>query len=199
MQNKTLLALALFAAAGAAQAETADLNFGPDSFRFFLSGPLSRAGNGLSGQYDAGVIYKEGDKNSSDPKDAQLKLGHVGVLATGDVGAKGAEAAAGLGARLVYADRADQTGGALALGGQFDLRLPGYERVGLGGYGWYAPEITSFADVKSYSEFALDVDFEVVKAASVYAGYRLVNVKPENGRLGSEADSSGHLGIRLNF
>lgn len=195
---KILAAGLLTAAAAGAHAEQADINIGPDSVRFFLAGPLSRAASGLTGQYDLGLIYKEGDDKSANPKDKQLKLAHIGVLATGDAGAKSAKASAGLGLRAVFADRRGTTGEAVALGGQFDVRLPGYERVGLGGYGWYAPNILSFSDVKNYSEFALDVEFQVVKAASVYAGYRDVNVKPEGGG-NSDADSSGHIGIRLNF
>ena len=193
------LASALFAlAASSAHAETADLNFGPDSFRFALAGPLSRAASGLKGQFDAGVIYKKGEDNNNDPRKSRLTLGHVGALATGDAGAKGLKAAAGLGGRLVYADRANTTGGAFALGGQFDIRLPGFERVGLNGYGYIAPSITTFSEVAHYHEYALDVDFEIVRAASLYAGYRKVFVKSDRGEKG-DADSDGHIGLRLNF
>lgn len=202
MIQKSLAAALLASLAGLAQAETVDFNIGPDSLRGFLSGPLSRLSGNLSGQYDAGFVYKEGEESSADPKDAELSLAHFGVLATGDVGARAAQAAAGLGARLIYADRqlagGSSSGGALAFGGQFDLRMPGFERVGFTGYGWYAPEITSFSGVKSYNELALDVEFEVVRAAAVYVGYRLINLKPEAGG-DSEADSSGHVGLKLNF
>lgn len=199
MRYAKLLAVSLLtAAATGAQAEVADINIGPDSVRLFLAGPLSRVASSFSGQYDLGVIYKKGDRNSPDPTDQQLKLAHVGVLATGDAGAKGTNASAGLGLRAVFADRHGSTGEAVALGGQFDARLPGYQRVGLGGYAWFAPSIISFGNVKNYSEYALDVEFEVVKAASVYAGYRGVNVKPKGGG-SADADSSGHIGIRLNF
>ncbi|TAM27765.1 MAG: hypothetical protein EPN60_07840, partial [Nevskiaceae bacterium] len=72
--RKLCFALGLVAAAGTAQAETVDFNLGPDSFRGFLSGPLSRLAGNLSGQYDTGFIYKEGQDGSADPKDAELKL-----------------------------------------------------------------------------------------------------------------------------
>ena len=66
------------------------------------------------------------------------------------------------------------------------------------GIGYFAPNILSFSDLKSYSEYALDVEFEVVRAAAVYLGYRRVNVKPEpNGP--SNADDGAHLGLRLSF
>ncbi|MDO9454408.1 MAG: YfaZ family outer membrane protein [Stagnimonas sp.] len=196
--KKIIAALALTAFAQCAAAEEIDLNISSDAVRGGLSGPLSRLFSGVSGQYDAGLIYKEGEDNSADPKDAKLTLGHFGVLATGDMGAKVAQAAAGLGVRAVFADREGTTGAALALGGQFEVRLPGFERVGLSGYGYIAPNILSFSDVKSYSEYALDVEFEVIRAAAVYAGYRRVNVKPEpNGP--SNADDGAHIGLRLTF
>lgn len=200
--KKLLLGTALLALTGAAQAETLDFNIGPDSLRGFLSGPLAKISDGLTGQYDFGFIYKEGDDGSTDPDDSKLKLAHAGVLATGDMGVSGADAKAGLGARVVYADRslagASASGLALAFGGQFNVRLPSFERVGFTGYGWYAPSITSFADIKNYSEAAFDVEFEVVRAAAVYVGYRLVNVKPDGGG-SQQADSSAHVGLKLNF
>lgn len=196
--KKLIAAAALAALAQTASAEEFDINIGKDSVRGVLAGPLTRLVSDVSGQYDLGVIYKDGKKNSADPQDTALTLGHVGVLATGDVGAKGAEAAAGLGVRVIVADRGSATGGALALGGQFKLRLPGFERVALSGYGYLAPSILSFSDVKNYSEFALDVELEVVRAAAVYAGYRRVNLKPDPAGP-SKADDGAHIGLRLTF
>jgi len=196
--KKQLIAVLLAGTAHLAAAEEFDLNINNDAVRGALSGPLSRVFSGVTGQYDTGLLYKMGEDNSTDPKDVKLTLGHFGVLATGDVGAKGADAGAGLGVRAVLADRGDATGAALALGGQFEVRLPGFERVGLSGYGFFAPQILSFSDLKSYSEYALDVEFEVVRAAAIYAGYRRVNIKPEpNGP--SNADDGAHIGLRLSF
>jgi hypothetical protein len=196
--KKLFAAVALAAFAQGVQAEEFDINIGEDSVRGALSGPLSRVFGGVSGQYDFGLIYKEGKDNPTKAKDTQLTLGHFGVLATGDMGAKGADAGAGLGARVVFADRGNATGAAVALGGQFEVRMPGFERVAFSGYGYLAPSILSFSDVKNYSEFALDVEFEVVRSAAIYAGYRLVNVKPEPSGP-SKADDSAHIGLRLSF
>jgi len=188
---KKLLAVALLATTSlAVQAEEASFSLGEDSVRGYFAGPLSRLFSGTTGQYDAGLIYRD--------ESADLMLAHLGLLATGDIGAKGVAGGAGLGARLILADYGNVTGAAFALGGQFDLRLPTFERIGLTGYGWIAPGITSLSEVKSYSEFALDVEFEVVRAAAVFAGYRRVNVEPENGGP-SKADSGPHIGLRLTF
>lgn len=196
--KKLIAFAALSAFAQLAAAEEFDLNISEDTVRGALSGPLSRVFSGVTGQYDAGLIYKKGDNGSSDPKDTDLTLGHIGVLATGDVGAKGAEAGAGLGVRGIFADRGSATGGALALGGQFEVRMPGFERLGLSGYGYFAPGILSFSDVKNYSEYAIDLEFQVVHSAAIYGGYRRVNLKPEpNGP--RNADDGAHIGLRLNF
>jgi hypothetical protein len=196
--KKLLIAATLAALAPQVMAEQIDLDISSDAVRGALSGPLSRAFTGVTGQYDLGLIYKEGEDGSADPKDRQLTLGHIGVLATGDMGAKGAQAAAGLGVRGVLADRDGTNGGAVALGGQFDVRLPGFERIGLSGYGYIAPSVLSFGDIKNYSEYALDLDFEVVRAAAIYVGYRRVNVKPEPDGP-ANADDGAHLGLRLRF
>ena len=196
--NRLIAAAMLAACAQSATAEEIDIDLSSDSVRGELSGPLSRIFSSVTGQYDAGLIYKQGEDNSADPKDTPLTLGHFGVLATGDVGAKGAEVAAGLGARAVFADRGNASGAALALGGQFAVRMPGFERLGLSGYAYIAPNILSFSDIKSYSEYALNVEFEVIHAAAVYVGYRRVNLKPEpNGP--SNADDGAHIGLRLSF
>jgi hypothetical protein len=196
--KKLLAVLALAGCAQGAQAEEFDINLAEDSVRAALAGPLSRVFSGVTGQYDLGAIYKEGKDNPTKAEDVELLLGHVGALATGDMGAKGTDAAAGLGVRAVFADRGDATGAALALGGQFEVRMPGFERLSLMGYGYLAPGILSFSDVKNYSEFALDVKFEVVRAASLYAGYRQVNVKPEPSGP-AKADDGAHIGLKLNF
>jgi hypothetical protein len=196
--NKLLTTAVLLATTATAQAETADINFSSESVRFALAGPLSRAKTGLVGQYDAGVIYKQRGDNRNDPRDARLTLGHVGALATGDAGAKGLKMAAGLGGRVILADREDATGGAFALGGQFDVRMPGFERLGLSGYGYLAPTIVTFGEVEQYHEYALDLDFQIVRSASAYVGFRQVFVKTEDSGKG-DADSEGHLGLRVNF
>lgn len=190
--------LLLAAAASTAQAETADINFSSESVRLALAGPLSRAKTGLAGQYDAGVIYKQRGDNRNDIRDGRLTLGHIGALATGDAGAKGLKLAAGLGGRVILADREDSAGGALALGGQFDVRMPGFERLGLSGYGYLAPTIVTFGEVGQYHEYALDLDFQIVRSASAYVGFRKVFLKTEDGGKG-DADSEGHLGLRVNF
>jgi hypothetical protein len=195
---KRIAAIALLAAAQTAGAEEFDINLNSDAVRGALSGPLSRVFSGVTGQYDAGLLYKQEADTINEPEDVKVTLAHFGALATGDMGASGANAAGGLGLRVVAGERGDASGAAVALGGQFEVRLPGFERVALTGYGFYAPEILSFSDFKSYSELALDVEFEVVRAAAAYVGYRRLNLKPEPSGP-AKADDGAHIGLRLSF
>jgi hypothetical protein len=185
--------LAAFAAlaSASARAEMFDINLGENSVRLALAGPLSHIVSDLRGQYDTGVVIRP--KTEDD-----LLQVHVGALVTGDAGARGVDLAAGLGVRGVYIGRDDDSGGAVALGGQLEARLPSFNRVGLTGYGYYAPSATSFGQVDEYIEYGAAVDYQVVRDAAVYVGYR--NINYDIGDLqGITADSGFRAGLRLSF
>lgn len=186
-----VLGVVLAAAALPAQAEIVDFNVGKNAFRLGLAGPLSRLFNGVSGQYDLGVLLKP---RTSD----NLIQAHTGVLLTGDTGLKGIDLAAGLGGRIIYTGRDHDSGGAFAPGVQLEARLPEFNRFGSTFYGYYAPSATSFGEVRKYQEYGLDLDYAVIKGGSVYAGWRSIK---EN--LATTAnftvDRGAHIGFRLKF
>jgi opacity protein-like surface antigen len=184
---------ALLLTATAAQAETFDLNISDEAVRAALSGPL-RIGTTGQARYDVGYLY-------SDDRDARLNAVHAGFLVTGDAGARDADAYAGLGIRAVGIDTRGGSGLAIMIGGEFELRLPDFNRLGLVGYGYIAPSVLAFSDVERYSEWALSIDYEVVRNASLYLGYRQVRagLKDIQGGNGRTIDSSPHLGLRLKF
>lgn len=186
-----IAALAVGITAVPAQAEIVDFSVGDNSFRLALYGPLSRLLDAVKGQYDIGVVLKP--KTSDD-----LLATHVGVLVTGDAGMTAATVAAGLGLRAVYVGRDHDSGGALAAGGQVEARFPGYERIGFSLYGYGAPETTSFGEVEQYYEVGVGVDYQLVKGASVYVGYREVKFDI-GGFKDVTADDSAHIGVRLHF
>lgn len=177
--------------AGSAQAEIVDLSLGDNSVRAALYGPLSRMVDDTKGQYDVGVIVRP-------KREDDLFVAHVGALVTGDAGAQQFDLAAGLGVRGVYIGRDHDSGGAVALGGQAEARYPGYERFGLSVYGYYAPEILSFGEFDQYYEIGTALDYQVIKNASIYVGYRNVNLELENGGE-ITADNGLHGGFRLSF
>ncbi|MFC4251465.1 YfaZ family outer membrane protein [Sinimarinibacterium flocculans] len=181
----------LCAVAGSAHAERFDLSIGDDSYRIALNGPLSRVFSQTTGQYDIGAVVRP-------ERDDDLLVAHVGALVTGDAGARSFDSAAGLGLRAVYIGRDDNPGGSIAPGGQFEARFPGYERIGFSVYGYYGPEVLTFGDFEEYYEVGTGVDYQVLRDASLYVGYRNINVKVEDGpRI--TADNGLHVGMRLSF
>lgn len=196
---KRFLTGALLAAAAlGANAEILDISVGDNSFRGAFAGPLARLISGTNGQYDVGVTLR--------PRtDDDLLQLHAGVLLTGDAGAKSLDVAAGLGVRAIYTGRDNDSGGAIALGGQFETRVPSYNRFGFTGYGYYAPGVMSFGNVESYQEVGVALDYELIRGGTVYVGYR--NIKQELPNLGPSAtgsskqitDNGAHIGFRLKF
>ncbi len=185
----TILWLSL--AASAAQAETLDVNLSNKALRGDFSGPLSSVFPRLGGAYDLGALIGEEDSRN-------FKQAHLGVLVTGDAGAREANVTAGLGGRIALLDVEKVSGGALALGGRIEARIPAFNRLGVMAYLYGAPRASSFGDLDGYLEYAMAVDYQVLKQASVYAGYRQLKLDVEN--FGTATVDNGlHLGLRLNF
>ena len=183
----TLLAAASFSA----HAETIDLNLNDEAVRGVLSGPLNRLFSGTEGEYQAGALF-------SDDKDINLTQLHAGVLATGDTGAQEVRLNAGVGLRAQYTDTKPQNGGGLEVGGQFDLRFAGFERLGLQGYAWYQPKVLTLGDLQDQFEWALTGDYQILKNASLYLGYRRLRINFEHAGTYT-ADSGAIFGLRLKF
>lgn len=196
-QNKTGLngalaaGLVLLSVSGAAHSEVLDANISGDSVRIAVSGPLSRVFSTSKGEYDLGGLYGEGDD------DEDLVTVHAGVLLTGDAGARQANVTAGLGARLQYIGGDRDKGAALELGGKVEVRVPGYERIGFTAYAWYGPEPASFGDIEDVYEYAAALDYELLRDASIYIGYRKLSADVDRPR---DLEEDGvHGGIRLDF
>jgi hypothetical protein len=185
-----VFAIAALFAAGSARAELVDINVGQDAVRANLSGPLSRAFESLKGRYEVGGLV-------SSEKGADLSSAHLGVLLTGDAGAPGANVTAGLGVRAQYVGAESEDGGGLALGGQVDVRMPDYERIGLFAYGYYGPEAASFGEIDSFYEYSVSLGYEVLRDAMFYVGYRETKVDVGKGPKANE--DGGLIGIRLDF
>lgn len=186
------LMASLMAASTVAQAEILDLSIGDNSYRAAIYGPISRLGTDKKGQYDVGAIVRP-------KREDDLLVAHVGALLTGDAGARDFELAAGLGIRGVYIGRDHDSGGAVALGGQAEARYPGFDRLGLSVYGYYGPEVLSMGEFDQYYEIGVGLDYQVLKDASIYIGYRNVNVELEDDRGDITADNGLHGGLRLDF
>jgi hypothetical protein len=188
---RTLALLCLALTATTADAEGLDINLSGQALRGLYAGSLSNLFPRVNGVYELGAIVGEEDERD-------FVQAHAGLLATGDAGAAQANVIAGLGGRVAVLDNDGVTGGALALGGMFEGRLPAFNRIGAIAYAYGAPKASSFGDLEGYLEYAFGIDYQVLQTASVYAGFRQLKIDAKGlGEL--TVDNGWHLGLRLNF
>ena len=191
MKAAALAGLLLALGAGAARAETIDMDLSSRAFNGSFAGPLTSIFPRLSGLYEFGGLVGEVDTTN-------YREGHIGFLATGDAGAEKANVTAGLGARVTLIDVEQVTGGALALGGMFEARLPAFNRIGARVSLYGAPKASSFGDLDSYLEYTIDGDYQVLRNASIYGGYRGLKIGVQDAG-SATVDTGYHLGLRLSF
>ena len=197
MNTKTRFALALalpgllFSSLSIA-AQGLDLNLSSDAIRGEFAFDIGALPNN-NAKVAIGGLFSE----DLDPE--ELTAIHAGLLVTGDTGAREALVEAGLGVRLVALDVADSlNGAAIALGGEVDARLPAYNRIGVSGSVYFAPDVSSFSDINQYIEYAFDANYEIIRNAFVYLGYRQVRLDIDP--VGDfTADTGAHVGFRLKF
>lgn len=191
MIRKLAVTAVLALVAPLAGAETLDVNVGSDAVRAELSGPLS-FGQTRTARYDLGYLY-------SDERDDRVNLVHGSLLVSGDAGARSANVQVGVGLRAAGIDLRGASGGAVAAGGRFDIRLPAYNRFGLVGHAFFAPGVLAFGDFDGYIDAAVSLDYEIIRNASVYLGYRQVRVDVDDAPGSDLRDSSPVIGLRLQF
>ncbi|HUR41240.1 MAG TPA: YfaZ family outer membrane protein [Verrucomicrobiae bacterium] len=189
-------AVAMTLAASGARAEGIDINLSDQALRAAYAGSLTDLFPRVGGQWDAGVLLGEEEQRN-------FTGVHAGMLVTGDAGAARANVVAGLGGRLAFVltdapTAGDVNGGALALGGSIDARLPAFNRLGFIAYVYGAPNASSFGDLEGYLEYAGGIDYQVLQAASLYLGYRQLKIDVKD--VGNfTVDNGWHLGLRLSF
>lgn len=188
--KQTLLALCLCLSAAPALAQTTgtalDVNLNDDAVRLGFSWRLGNP------KYlaELGWLY------SDDKGDVIHGSFHLVDAASGS----GTALQAGLGLRLVHArtDPGSADGTALALGGFARYTLPNADRFNIGGYGYYAPDITSFGDQSEYYELGVRAGYSVLRDGDVYLGLRRIQAKYD-GRGRFTFDSGLHAGFEIRF
>ena len=190
--RKTLLMLAMLAPGLVFAEQSLDLNLSGDAIRGEFSSDTGLLPNS-NGKLSFGGLY-------SDDDNADFTMGHLGLLVTGDAGARNALVNAGLGVRLVGLDvnGGDANGGAVALGGAVDARLPAFNRIGLGAYLYYAPDVSAFGDIDKFLEYAANINYELIRNADVHVGARQVRLGFDPGSEMS-VDTGAHAGFHLKF
>ena len=108
----------------------------------------------------------------------------------------------GIGAKLHVGrlDEIKENVGAVGVGGFFRYSLPVNPAVGVAGYAYYAPSVLSFSDTENMINTDLRVQYSVIPSARLFAGYRYVGTKMEDGGSKRYKLGSGlHLGLTIDF
>lgn len=187
--KRVFVCLCLAAAAGGAQAEDLDINLSNEVLRATFDAPLPS--QRLGGVYELGGLF--GERGGVD-----INQAHVGLLVTGDAGAREATVKAGLGGRLFLFESDGPDGGGLALGGMVDARVPSFNRIGVVAYAYGAPSASTFGDLEAWYEYAVNLDYQVLRGASIYVGWRQIKVDIEDFG-NATVDTGFHGGLRLSF
>jgi YfaZ precursor len=187
MLLRTLVVVPTLLFACPALADSLDLNLRNDAVQFTYGYGYRAA------EVTGGALWRE----KEDGRGTRWAA-HLGLLASGERESPASRWQAGLGGRLYFAEAGSSEALALALGGQVRWS-PGNSPIGIGAYGFFAPDIVTGLDARHFWEAGARVELEAVRnTAYVYVGYRKMEM-----RLESDADVTldrgGHLGVRIVF
>jgi len=103
----------------------------------------------------------------------------------------------------IYAGRLDfepnnQSGGAVAVGGNLRYVFPSSTPFAILAEGFWAPKVTSFSDFDGIVEYRFAFELEVTPSARAYIGYRKLEVELDTG-FKYDADDNAHIGVRFAF
>ena len=187
--KRAFVFLCLAAAASGARAERLDINLSDETLRLAFDAPLPS--QRLAGVYELGALIGE-------QRGVEFNQLHLGLLVTGDAGARDANVKAGLGGRVFVLESDGPDGGGLALGGMVDARVPSFNRIGVVAYAYGAPSASTFGDLEAWYEYAVSLDYQVLRGASIYVGWRQLKVDIEDFG-NATVDTGFHGGLRLSF
>ena len=188
--KQTLLAFCLCLSAAPAFAQTTgtalDVNLNNDAVRLGFSWRLG----------DPRYLAELGWLYNQDRGDVIHGSFHLVDAASGS----GTALQAGLGVRLVHTrtDPSVLDGTALAVGGFVRYTLPNADRYNIGGYGYFAPDVTSFGDQTEYVELGVRAGYSILRDGDVYLGLRRIRAEYD-GFAGYTFDSGLHAGFEIRF
>lgn len=168
---------------GVALADSIDINLSSDSIQ------ATYGTNWRTADFDVGLLSN---------RDTHDWAASAGLLARGARETQSMRTEAGVGGKVYVVSVGDNTLEALGLGGAFRV-FPHNGSIGLGAYGFLAPNIVTAGDGKRFWEAGAHVDFEIVRnTADIYVGYRKLRAELDDGSKVT-VDSGGHVGVRINF
>ncbi|WP_457592290.1 YfaZ family outer membrane protein [Hydrogenimonas sp.] len=129
---------------------------------------------------------------SGDSQTQGENLGEFGYLATGTVGSF-TRLRLGIGIMASVADSYL----AVPLGLTLRYQVPVAWPVTLSGSVYAAPDPLVFGDGKGYNAYRFGIESQIIPNASLYGGYRNIDLKYENGR--KDFNDGWYVGVRFYF
>ena len=183
--TRAVLFLVLAAAAGSAAASDLDFNLASNAVGADFSSNLT----------DTGLEWTAGFVHHKDRAD----VGDVGIDLVGNASPVGAPLVFGIGGKFFYiAPNGSSNGEALGVGGHFRYTWPYFNRFAIGGELYYAPNIVSFQNVDRFMEARVTANYQVLRNADAYVGYRYMTAAVSGGP-NVTLDSSIIVGMSLSF
>lgn len=139
-------------------------------------------------QIDYGLLYQE----------EEVHVPSVGLHLVDNAGTAQKPVLVGLGGRALYVDTEGPAGAALALGAFGRFSVPDADRFAIAASIYIAPSIIAFGDLDRYLEYSVRGEYEVLRNASLYLGYRRVQIGIV-GAGNATLDRGLHFGMNFNF
>lgn len=126
-------------------------------------------------------------------------VGDLGLHVVDNAGSQDQPVKVGLGGKLLFVDTEFLSGGGIGIGAFGRFNLSKANRVAVAGSLHYAPTVTTYGDVESYLEYDARIEYEVLRNASIYLGYRKVEAEFEGVPGDADLDSGAHFGMHFRF
>ena len=182
---RAALFLALASAAFAARAADVDFNLASNAVAADFTTNLT----------DTGLQGTLGFMHHTD----RVDLIDAGADVVGNASPVGSPLIFGLGARFFFINpKIGGNGEALGVGGHFRWTMPSYNRFALAGELYYAPNIVSFQSTDRFWEGRVTANYQVLRNADAYIGYRYVSASFD-GAASRTLDSSVIVGFSVSF
>jgi hypothetical protein len=105
----------------------------------------------------------------------------------------------GVKAYLGQIDDTDESVVALAIGGEVRYTIPGTMPMAVYARGFYAPNITSFADSESVLDYTFGFQIEAMPQTVAFIGMRHFEIETKDAGDYNLDDDNIHIGVRLTF
>lgn len=182
---RRLIFIALLSVSAPVMADSIDVNLNNNVAQFQYIAPVGYSDGGKA-EVHAGFLYDNDDN----------VLGDLGILVMNDVGNKSGTTL-GVGVKGMATLRGNSSM-VLALGGQARFTPFIDRRIGIAASVYAAPKIVAFGGADFFVQTGLNLEYEIMKQAVAYVGYRTIKFGVENGP-DVINEKSANLGIRISF